>query len=93
MQLNINIEDNHLQEQITQYISNKQKQTNELMIEALKYFFKNREQELFNYKTKNPEQSATTIDFNLEATEDYKLFQEVKDVKSYAKELRDNAWK
>jgi hypothetical protein len=28
MQLSINIEDNYLQEQITQYISNKHKQTN-----------------------------------------------------------------
>ena len=93
MQLNIKIEDNHLQEQITQYISNKQNQANELMVEALKYFFKNREKELFNYKTQNPEQSATTIDFNLEVQKDYKLFQEVADVKSYAKELRDNAWK
>jgi len=93
MQLNINIEDNHLQEQITQYISNKQKQTNDLMIEALKFFFQNREKELFTYKTQNPEQSATTIDFNLEAQQDYKLFQEVKDVKDYARELRDNAWK
>ena len=93
MQLSINIEDNHLQEQITQYISNKQNQANELMVEALKYFFKNREKELFNYKTQNPEQSATTIDFNLEVQKDYKLFQEVTDVKSYAKELRDNAWK
>jgi len=93
MQLSIKIEDNLLQEQITQYISNKQKQTNELMVEALKYFFKNRQKELFNYKTQNPEQSATTIDFNLESQQDYKLFQEVKDVKNYAKELRDNAWK
>jgi len=93
MQLSISIEDNQLQEQITQYISNKQKQTNELMVEALKYFFKNRQKELFTYKVQNPEESATTIDFNLEAQEEYKLFQEVKDVKNYAKELRDNAWK
>ena len=93
MQLSINIEDNHLQEQITQYISNKQKQTNDLMIEALKFFFQNREKELFTYKTQNPEQSAMTIDFNLEVQQDYKLFQEVKDVKNYARELRDNAWK
>jgi hypothetical protein len=93
MQLSINIEDNYLQEQITQYISNKHKQTNELMVEALKYFFKNRQKELFNYKTQNPEKSAITIDFNLEVQQDYKLFQDVKDVKSYARELRDNAWK
>jgi len=93
MQFSINIEDNYLQEQITQYISNKHKQTNELMVEALKYFFKNRQKELFNYKTQNPEKSATTIDFNLEVQQDYKLFQDVRDVKSYARELRDNAWK
>jgi len=93
MQLSINIEDNHLQEQITQYISNKHKQTNELIEEALKYFFQNRQKELFTYKTQNPEESATTIDFNLVSQPDYKLFQEVKDVKEYAKELRDNAWK
>jgi hypothetical protein len=63
------------------------------MVEALKYFFKNRQKELFNYKTQNPEKSAITIDFNLEVQQDYKLFQDVKDVKSYARELRDNAWK
>jgi hypothetical protein len=93
MQLSVNIEDNYLQEQITQYISNKHQQTNELMVEALQYFFKNRQKELFNYKTQNPEKSATTIDFDLEAQQDYKLFEDVKDVKSYARELRDNAWK
>lgn len=92
MQLSIKIEDNHLQEQITQYISNKQKQTNELIVEALKYFFQNKQKELFNYKIQNPEQSATTINFNLEVQQDYKLFQEVKDVKNYAKKLRDDAW-
>jgi hypothetical protein len=93
MQLSINIEDNYLQKQITQYISNKQKQTNDLIVEALQYFFKNKEKETLHYKTQNPEESATTIDFNLEAQSDYKLFQDVKDVKSYAKELRENAWK
>jgi hypothetical protein len=93
MQLSIKIEDNHLQEQITQYISNKQKQTNELIVEALKYFFQNKQKELLNYKTQNPEQSATTINFNLEVKQDYKLFQEVKDVKNYANKLRDDAWK
>ena len=82
MQLSIKIEDNHLQEQITQYISNKQKQTNELIVEALKYFFQNKQKELLNYKIQNPERSATTINFNLE----------VKDVKNYAKKLRDDAW-
>jgi len=70
MQLSISIEDNQLQEQITQYISNKQ--TNKLQ---------------------NLKESATTIDFNLKGQQSYKLFQEVKDVKNYAKELRDNAWK
>ena len=93
MQLSINIEDNHLQEQITHYISNKQQQANELMIEALKYFFKNKQKELLGYKTQNPEESAITIDFDLEAKKDYKLFQDVDDVKNYAKELRDNAWR
>lgn len=93
MQLSINIEDNRLQEQITQYISNKQNQANDLMVEALKYFFKNKEKELLQYKIQNPNQSATTINFDLEVNKVYKLFQDITDVKSYAKELRDNAWK
>jgi hypothetical protein len=63
-----------------QYISNKHKQTNELMVEALKYFFKNRQKELFYYKTQNPKKSATTIDFNLEAQQGYQLFQDVNNI-------------
>jgi len=47
----------------------------------------------FHYKTQNPEKVSTTIDFGLESQNSYKLFEDVKDVKSYAKELRDNAWK
>ncbi|MCH9740473.1 MAG: hypothetical protein K0U38_06495 [Epsilonproteobacteria bacterium] len=39
MNININIEDNQLQEQISKYISTKQKQANELIVEALKQFF------------------------------------------------------
>ena len=71
MQLSINIEDNRLQEQITQYISNKQNQANDLMVEALKYFFKNKEKELLQYKIQNPNQSVTTINFDLEVNKVY----------------------
>ena len=92
MQLNINIEDAHLQEQISHYISNKHIQANELMVELLEHFFK-KEQTSLSYTVKNPEQTATTIDFNLESESNYKLFEDVNDVESYAKELRTNAWK
>ena len=91
MQLNVQIEDINLQEQLTHYISKKQIEANELLIELLQHFFK--EKSVLDYKTKNPELSATTLDFNLESDKSYKLFQDVDDVQSYSKELRTNAWK
>ena len=91
MQLNVQIEDINLQEQLTHYISKKQIEANELLIELLQHFFK--EKSVLHYKTKNPELSATTLDFNLESDKSYKLFQDVDDVQSYSKELRTNAWK
>ena len=51
------------------------------------------EKSILHYKIKNPKLSATTLDFNLESDSSYKLFQDVDDVQSYAKELRTNAWK
>jgi len=92
MQVNINIEDAHLQEQLTRYIAQKHIQANEFMVELLEHFFK-KEKTPLNYVVKNPEKTATTLDFNLESESDYKLFEDVSDVKSYAKELRTNAWK
>ncbi|SFV67975.1 hypothetical protein MNB_SV-14-1389 [hydrothermal vent metagenome] len=90
MQLSINIEDSYLQEQIANYVSIKQIQANDFMVELLKHFFdKNRS--VLHYKTQNPQSASTTIDFGLETQDGYKLFEDVKDVKSYAKELRDNA--
>ena len=92
MQLSINIEDSYLQEQIANYVSIKQIQANDFMVELLKHFFdKNRS--VLQYKIQNPQSTSTTIDFGLESQDDYKLFEDVEDVKSYAKELRTNAWK
>jgi len=70
MQLSINIEDSHLQKQITHYISDKHIQANDFMVELLEHFF-NKEENVLNFKTKNPEQTSTTIDFDLEAVESY----------------------
>ncbi|HHB94611.1 MAG TPA: hypothetical protein ENK88_05670 [Campylobacterales bacterium] len=92
MQLSINIEDSYLQEQIANYISQKHIQANDFIVEVLKHFF-DKNNSVLHYKTQNPEKASTTIDFGLESQKDYKLFEDVKDVKSYAKELRDNAWK
>ena len=92
MQLNVQIEDVNLQEQLTQYISKKKIEANELLVELLQHFFQE-DKSVLHYKTKNPELSATTLDFNLESDNGYKLFEDVDDVKSYAKELRANAWK
>ena len=39
MQLNIHIEDVNLQEQLTQYISKKQIEANDLLVELLQHFF------------------------------------------------------
>ena len=90
MQLSINIEDSHLQKQIAHYISDKHIQANDFMVELLEHFFK-KEENVLNFKIKNPEKTSTTIDFNLESDNGYKLFQDVDDVESYAKELRINA--
>jgi len=92
MQLSINIEDSYLQEQIANYISEKQIQANDFMVELLKHFF-DKNKSVLHYKTQNPEKTSTLIDFGLETQNNYKLFEDVQDVKSYAKELRDNAWK
>ena len=92
MQLNVQIEDVNLQKQLTQYISQKKMKANELLVELLQHFFQE-DKSVLHYKTKNPELSATTLDFDLESDKSYKLFEDVDDVKSYAKELRANAWK
>jgi len=92
MQLSINIEDNYLQEQIANYISEKQIQVSDFVVELLKHFF-DKNKNVLHYRTQNPEDTSTTIDFGLETQNNYKLFEDVEDVKSYAKELRDNAWK
>jgi hypothetical protein len=93
MQLSVEIEDNRLQEQITRYLMDKQQQTNELIVEALRYFFQDRTKNRLDYQTKDPEESATTIDFDLKAQPGYKLFQDVEDVQTYARELREHAWR
>ena len=92
MQLNVQITDVNLQEQLTQYISKKKIEANDLLVELLQHFLQE-DKSVLHYKTKNPELSATTLDFDLESDKDYKLFQDVDDVKSYTKELRANAWK
>ena len=92
MQLNVQITDINLQEQLTQYISKKKIEVDELLVELLQHFFQE-DKSVLHYKTKNPELSATTLNFDLESDKDYKLFEDVDDVKSYAKELRANAWK
>ena len=44
MQVNINIEDVHLQKQIAHYISDKHIQANDFMVELLEHFFQKEEQ-------------------------------------------------
>ena len=39
MQLNVQIEDVHLQEQLTQYVSQKKMEANDLLVELLQHFF------------------------------------------------------
>ena len=47
MQLNVQIEDVNLQEQITQYISKKQIEANDLLIELLRDFFNKNENNIY----------------------------------------------
>ena len=39
MQLNVQIEDVHLQEQLTQYVSQKKMEANDFLVELLQHFF------------------------------------------------------
>lgn len=92
MQLNIHIDDRHLEDKITEYISSKHIQANDFMVELLEHFF-NKEETVLKYKTKDVDEVAKVIDFNLESESNHKLFEDVEDVAGYAKELRKNAWK
>jgi len=93
MIVSANITDTMLQEQIAYYIANRQKEMSDLMIEALKFFFK-KNSSVLNYKVQDAETNAKVLDFNIkDANSNYKLFEDVEDVATYAKELRDNAWK
>lgn len=44
MQLNIDIEETNLQEQISRYMSDKKQETDEFLLEAIRYFFQKNEQ-------------------------------------------------
>lgn len=93
MLVSANIEDRLLQEQIVNYLEGKQHEMNELMVEALRQFFK-KDSSTLNYKVQDVKKHSSVIDFNLEESNDnYKLFQDVEDVQSYARELRNSAWK
>jgi len=93
MIVSANITDTILQEQIAYYIANRQKEMSDLMIEALKFFFK-KNSSVLNYKVQDAETNAKVLDFNIkDANSNYKLFEDVEDVATYTKELRDNAWK
>ena len=93
MLVSANIEDRLLQEQIMKYLANKQDEISDLMVEALKQFFK-KNSSVLNYKVQDVEKHAKVIDFNLaEGDSNYKLFENIDDVPSYSKELRANAWK
>ena len=93
MLVNVNIEDRLLQEQIAKYLANKQDEISDLVVEALKQFFK-KDNSVLNYKVQDAEKHAKVIDFNLEEQDsNYKLFENIDDVQSYARELRANAWK
>ena len=48
MQLTINIEDKKLQKQISQYLSNKNQETNEFMLQLIKQFFEKEKKPLLS---------------------------------------------
>ncbi len=91
MQLNIHIDDNHLQEEIARYISQRHIEANDFVKELIEHFFKKEETPL-DYTTSN-KKNAITLDFNLESEPNYRLFEEVNDVKKFSQELREDAWR
>jgi hypothetical protein len=93
MTINLEIKDRALEEKILSYISNRQKEVNELILEALEHFLK-KDSSSLKYKIKNPEEYAKTLDFNIkESNPNYKLFEDIENIAEYSKELRKNAWK
>ena len=52
-----------------------------------------KDKSILDYKIQDREKHSSTIDFNLKEDKDYKLFNDIKDIQSYSKELRANGWK
>jgi spore coat protein CotH len=92
MHLSIDIHDNHLEQQIKDYIVQKHQKANDLILEALKLFFKNNSSAGLSYRTKDPKEISKPLDFGLQENNE-ELFDDIDDVKKFAKKLRDDAWR
>jgi len=92
MLVSVNIEDRLLEENIINYIGDRQDKINDLMTQALKEFFQ-KEKPILNYKVQDIEKNTTVIDFNIKEDDKHKLFEDINDVKRYARELREDAWR
>ena len=92
MQLNIQISDVRLEQELSDYIAQKQVQASDLLTDLLKQFLR-KESDRLSYPVRNPDQNATTLDYGLEEDPEYRPFQDVEDVKRFATELREHAWR
>ena len=92
MQLNIQISDVRLEQELSDYIAQKQVQASDLLTDLLKQFLR-KESDRLSYPVRNPDQNATTLDYGLEEDPEYRPFQDVEDVKHFATELREHAWR
>jgi len=52
-----------------------------------------KDKSILDYKIQDREKHSSTIDFNLKEDKNYKLFNDIEDIQSYSKELRENGWK
>ena len=88
MQLNIQISDVRLEQELSDYIARKQVQVSDLLKQFL-----HKESNRLSYPVRDPDQNATTLDYGIEEDPEYRPFQDVDDVKRFATELREHAWR
>jgi len=79
MQININIEDVHLQKQIAHYISDKHIKANDFMVELLEHFFQKEEQKplLSKEEIAKVVENSQRIEGHEPVSEEYELEVEV----------------
>ncbi len=95
----LNIENKSLEKQINELSDRLNRPIEKLFIDAIYYFIsstnKNDKAEL-NYKTLNPDDFATKLNFEIDETIDYdkiELFPDITNIADYINKLRKTNWR